>query len=253
MNAVHPVGRPAAFDRTKSRRHSMIGKIHVARKELMMDEDDYRQILLDETSKHSLTECSDTELEKVIARLKKLGFKPLPSRFGKATAQHPMARKARALWISLYHLGVVRNGSEEALEAFATRQLGCERLVWARQSDAYKLIEALKQMAERAGWRQTADPVTGQGRSRAGNRGLSPMLLQRGLCEQILHRLKEAQIAHPNWTLADAAWRLCGLRLPELVTPPGEQAETFNRIATALGRQLRDALPNIATAEEDAK
>ncbi|MFX8708345.1 regulatory protein GemA, partial [Acinetobacter baumannii] len=67
---------------------------------------------------------------------------------------HPMARKARALWISLHKLGVVHNPSEQALEAFAKRQLGCEKLVWARQSDAYRLIEALKSMAERAGWRQ---------------------------------------------------------------------------------------------------
>ncbi len=234
-------GVPATFDRASQHRRALIAKIHVAKKQLAMDEDDYRQILLDLTQHQSLTQCTEAELERVIGALKAKGFKPLPSRNGKPTAQHPSARKARALWISLYQLGVVRNGSEEALEAFARRQLKCERLVWARQSDSFKLIEALKQMAERAGWRQ----------SDAKGKRLHPMLLQRGLCEQILFRLQELQVAPVKWTLADAAWKLCGIRLPDIVSSPADQAEAFAALAGALGRKLREANPNIATAEED--
>src|SRR3546814_16890334 len=51
-------------------------------------------------------------------------------------------------------LGVVRDPSESALEAFAARQLNVEQLQWADQGRVYKLIEALKAMAERAGWSQ---------------------------------------------------------------------------------------------------
>lgn len=58
------------------------------------------------------------------------------------------------MWISLHQLGVVRNAEETALEAFAARQLHVERLQWADQGQVYKLIEALKAMAERAGWSQ---------------------------------------------------------------------------------------------------
>lgn len=240
---LNAVGRPAQFDRAAQHRRALMAKIHVARKQLAIDEDDYRQLLLDETRQTSLTQCDEAGLERVVTRLKTLGFKPLPSRFGKPTAQHPMAKKARALWISLYHLGVVRNGSEEALEAFAKRQLGCERLVWARQSDSYKLIEALKQMAERAGWRQSDE----------NGKRLVPMLLQRGLCEQILFRLKEVQVAPHQWSLADAAFKLCGLDMPEVLTAPGEQAEFYARLASALGQQLRKVVPHVATAEDDAR
>ena len=81
--------------------------------------------------------------------MKAIGFRPPLPRAGKKAATHPMARKARALWISLHHLGVVQNPAEEALEAFARRQLKCERLSWANQRDAHKLIEALKAMAQR--------------------------------------------------------------------------------------------------------
>ena len=35
--------RPATFDRSQQARRSMLGKIHIAKKQLAMDEDDYRQ------------------------------------------------------------------------------------------------------------------------------------------------------------------------------------------------------------------
>src|SRR5690606_20778762 len=105
------------------------------------------------TGKLSAAECTEAELATLIAWLQSKGFRPLPKAGGKAGASHPVARKARALWISLYHLGVVHNPSEQALEAFAARQVGCERLAWMRQGQGDKLIEALKAMAERAGWR----------------------------------------------------------------------------------------------------
>ena len=153
MTAV--AARPATFDRSAQSRRSMLAKIHIARKQLAMDEDDYRQLLFEETGHASAGDCSEAQLSRVIERLKKLGFKPLP-KAGKKAATHPMARKARALWISLHHLNVVQNPAEEALEAFARRQLGCTKLNWANQREAYKLIEALKAMALRHGWRQTA-------------------------------------------------------------------------------------------------
>ena len=134
------VGRPAQFDRGNQHRRAMIAKINIARQQLAMDEDEYRQGLLDQTGHLSLRECSDRELDRMLDWLKRKGFRPLP---GKKAADHPMARKARALWISLYHLGAVHNPAEQALEAFAQRQLKCERLNWARQSDSYLLIEAL--------------------------------------------------------------------------------------------------------------
>jgi hypothetical protein len=137
-----------------------------------------------------------------------------------------MARKARALWISLHHLGVVHNPGEPALEAFARRQLKCERLVWAKQSDAASLIEALKDMAEKAGWSQT-DPA---GRKR------DPRGLQEGLCEAILKRLKRLGVAPDFWTLDQAAWRLCGI---ETAQADPYTAEQYALLAAALGKALR--------------
>ena len=219
--------RPAQFDRTRQHRRAMIGKINVARHQLAMAEDDYRQNLLEVTGETSLRRCDDRQLVAMIDRLKRLGFQPKPKK-ASAAAQHPMARKARALWISLYHLNVVRNPAEGAIEAFAKRQLGCEKLAWAQQSFAYRLIEALKDMAERNGWLQ-ADPQTGK--------RYEPMQLQEGLCQAILKRLKEADAVPADWTLDTAAMRLCGIDTGQ--SDHGYSAEHYARLAKALGDTLR--------------
>ena len=164
-------------------------------------------------------------MEKVVERLKRIGFQPTPKAGGLGVAMHPMARKARALWISLHHLGVVKNPSEKALEAFAKRQLGCDRLVWAKQSDAFRLIEALKDMAARNGWAQ----VSPKGAK------LSVLQLQEGLCLAILAKLKAAGFAAEAWTLQIAAYRLTGF-----VAPAGAwTAEAYSELASALGAKLR--------------
>ena len=222
---------PAKFDRSASHRRAMLAKIHLAKKSLQLDEDDYRNILMQETGRGSSGDCTEAELERVLGRFQALGWKPLPKAGGNTgarPAQHPMARKARALWISLYHLGEVRSPKESALEAFAKRQLGCERLVWAKQSEGYKLIEALKAMAEKGGWPQVD----------ANGNAWTVMKLKENLCEAILLKLKAKGVAREDWTLDIAAWRLCG------IDTAGEgpiTAEGYDAIAHALGKQLRAA------------
>lgn len=162
--------RRAAFAPHPHRR-AMLAKVHLARKELGLAEADYRAVLYRVTRQESAGALSDAELETVIAEFKRLGWqqksRSVPSsgsalKVGRASAtrpaDHPAARKARSLWISLAQLGVVRNSSEAALEAFARRQLGVDRLQWADQGQVYKLTEALKAMAERAGWSQEGNP-----------------------------------------------------------------------------------------------
>lgn len=224
MNAVKYVGRPAQFDAPSQQRRAMMAKIQIARKDLAMDEDDYRQALLDQTGHLSLTECSERELVAMLDWLKSKGFKPLP---GKKAASHPMALKARALWISLYHLGVVHNRSDAALEAFAKRQLKCERLAWARQSDAFQLIEALKAMGSRNGWAQ---------HGRASQKPLDPLGLQRSLCAAILDKLKAAGHVPADWALHDAAWKLCG---EPNARDRAWTAEDYAALAAKLGAKLR--------------
>lgn len=230
MNAVATPVRPATFDRGRQHHRALYAKIHVARKQLQMVEDDYRALLFATTGQTSLTGCDTAQLEKMVKALQGKGFTPVPKARSRGAATHPVARKARALWISLHHLGVVQNPSEQALEAFARRQLGCETFKWARQSEGYKVIEALKVMARRAGWPQH-DPCT--------QKPLSPLLLKSSLCDRILLALKGAGVAPAEWTLNDAAFRLCGI---EIGADGPMTAESYDVLAGGLGAKLRDAI-----------
>lgn len=155
-----------------------LAKIHIAKKELDMEDADYRALLKRVTGQESAKGLSWQKMDAVLVEMKRLGWVAKPKlevvQGSKApppakapvsprkqgdirknqAAAHPTARKARALWISLWQLGVIEDNSEKALEAFAKRQLKCDRLVWADQQQMYKLIEALKAMAERNGWSQ---------------------------------------------------------------------------------------------------
>lgn len=229
--ALHTTAAPARFP-ANPRRRAMLAKIHVAKKQLQLDEDDYRQILLDETGRTSAGDCTEAELERALQRFEAKGFKPLPkagaAKPANRPAQHPVARKARALWISLYHLNAVDKPSEQALEAFAKRQLKCERLVWADQRQGFKLIEALKAMAQRHGWPQVD----------ASGAALSSIKLNEGLCTAILWKLKGADEVPAGWTINDAAFRLCGI---ECGAEGPMNAEAYQRLAKALGDKLRAA------------
>ncbi len=150
-----------------TRRPALV-KVQIARKDLALDEDDYRSILKRLTGETSSTACTDAQLGRVLEEFKAKGWKPKAVAGGKARpaaspkgraapADHPAAKKSRALWLSLWNLGEIHDPSEAALESFARRQLKVERLQWADQGLTYKLIEALKAMAERAGWSQQLD------------------------------------------------------------------------------------------------
>lgn len=142
-----------------------IAKVKIAAKELLLDDDTYRAMLTRITGRSSAALCNEAQLGLVLDEMKAKGWKPRVVQGGRKgprapgagkaqPAQSPMARKARAMWISLHQLGAVRDPRESALEAFGRRQLGVDKLVWADEGQAYRLIEALKAMADRAGWAQ---------------------------------------------------------------------------------------------------
>lgn len=228
MNApMRAPARAASFDRSQQHRRAMLAKVHIAKKQLQLDEDDYRQLLLDEAGVDSAGDADEAGLKAMLRRLEGLGFKPVPKKGQSRQAQSPMARKARALWISLYHLGEVRNRSETALEAFAKRQLKCERMAWANQREAAKLIEALKAMAERGGWQQND----------ANGKPKDVRALNEGLCDAILAKLKAAGDVPADWTIDIAAFRLCGIETGSQGPMTGE---SYAELAALLGAKLRE-------------
>lgn len=137
-------------------RRNMLAKVHIAKKQLGLDDHIYRGLLRSRFNKDSAAKLTDRQLHSLVKYFESQGWKAKRSKKAgsKQPADHDTALKMRALWISLYHLGVVRDPSEKALSAYAKRVTGGKNkgiasLKWVKDHHAYKVIEALKDMATR--------------------------------------------------------------------------------------------------------
>ena len=134
------------------RRQSLTAKVHIAKKELNLGDDAYRDILQRLFQKPSSKNLSQTQLVDLVEHFKKLGWQPkkgnAPKRAGKRRlATTPVARKELALWLSLYHLGCISDPSQSALAAFVKRQAKVDDPGF--QHNSFSAIEALKAWAAR--------------------------------------------------------------------------------------------------------
>lgn len=138
-----------------SNRTALLAKIHIAKKQLSLDDDTYRDALETATGERSAGKCNIDQLTAVIEAFRAKGWQDRPAgstkrapRQAKAPggrlANSPHASKLRALWLSAWNLGVVRDSSESALGAFIKRQTGIDAMVWLAPEDAPRAIEALK-------------------------------------------------------------------------------------------------------------
>jgi len=159
---------PATAKATKpvdAHRKQLIAKVHIGKQKLHLDDDTYRDMLESLFGKRSSKALSTKQLVGLVEHMKKQGFKDRPRR---RTAAAPaesvtaaedrerLLRKIRALWASLHHLGVLRDASETSLASFVRRvtggrETGIAILAWLDGAAAFKVIEALKKMAERDG------------------------------------------------------------------------------------------------------
>lgn len=127
-------------------RQRLIRVIHVARRELAMDDDTYRGILVQIGNASSAKDLSDSNLQKVLDHLKACGFKVRPNkkRVSRPLASFPVDKKIRALWLFAHDLGIVRDPSERALAAYVKRLAGVDALQWTDGDQVLTLIESLK-------------------------------------------------------------------------------------------------------------
>lgn len=132
------------------RRKSALAKVHIAKKQLALSDEDYRAILREVCEVESSKGLSLGGLEQLLEHFKRVGFKAQPKADRpRKLADDAQSRKLRALWLDLADKGIVHNASEAALLAYVKRMTGSERLEWITSAQASRLIESLKQWNER--------------------------------------------------------------------------------------------------------
>ncbi|WP_260620594.1 gp16 family protein [Pseudomonas protegens] len=131
----------------------LIKLIHVARREMRMDDETYRLMLSGMTGLDGATSTADLSvpnLQRVLEQLKQRGFKPRPNKAGtRPRANDEQSRKIRSLWLELHDLGEVRDPSEEALANFVKSMTKVSALQWLNVAQASRVIENLKQWQHR--------------------------------------------------------------------------------------------------------
>ncbi|MBB5204411.1 phage gp16-like protein [Inhella inkyongensis] len=133
------------------RRATLIKLIHVAKRELQLEEDTYRTLLHTASGGQTSTAAmNERQLQAVLEQAKRSGFVVRsggvkPRRLDRS----PEGRKVRALWLFLHHLAAVRDPSEAALASYCKRIAGVDDLHWASHLQMNRLTETLKKWALR--------------------------------------------------------------------------------------------------------
>lgn len=136
-------------------RTSMIKVIHIARRDLHLDDDTYRSLLgAVVPGKSSCRDMTVIELQNVIQALEAKGFKSKPQRRSQRRMSAPsdVSLKIRAIWKTMFNQGFVRDGSDIGLDRFVRRHTrirnggeGISSLEWLRADAEDNLLESLKQ------------------------------------------------------------------------------------------------------------
>ena len=153
--------RPAAKEAPNyPARNRLLARIHAMSKELGLSDDSYRDVLERVTQQRSAALCPDEKLYDVVREFERLGA-GRKTNGKRPAADSPMAMRCRALWLNLWHLDELENGSEQALAAFVKRQTGREDLRFCNAEQLSDVIEALKDMCSRVGldMKQVSSPI----------------------------------------------------------------------------------------------
>ena len=124
-----------------------LAKIHIAKKELGLDDEDYRDVLERVTGQRSSKGMSAIQHNAVFDEFKRLGWKAKAGTFKKSNK--PYVRMIHSLWRSCYNKGVIKNGSRQALRAFVKNSTDITDPDFLTYEQASPLIEALKEMEAR--------------------------------------------------------------------------------------------------------
>lgn len=128
----------------------LLAKIHIAKAQLNLDDDQYRDIVRRVTGKDSAAKCRYSQLVDLINEFKSLGWKTEKKKaFRRAPSDG--IKKIYALWGKLQALGAVQSTDKTALDAFVKKYTGIDSVQWLQPAQQQKIIEILKQWIKRIG------------------------------------------------------------------------------------------------------
>ncbi|MGH6622906.1 MAG: gp16 family protein [Burkholderiaceae bacterium] len=130
-----------------------LASIHMAKTQLGMDDDHYRDLLFSVTRVRSARELDHTGRQRLLEHFRKLGWKPKQKPRPNDDGAERQANLIRALWHQL--LEAEGRQAEASLDAYVRRVTGCGSVRWLSTAEATKVIEGLKSWVKRAQAKQS--------------------------------------------------------------------------------------------------
>lgn len=133
-------------------RRNELAQIHIAKKDLCLDDDTYRAMLWTVARVHSSGDLDFHGRKRVLQHLKARGWKNKPASKAKTTRQlasDQQSKMIRALWLELHAAGAVSDPSEAALASYVKRITSVDALQWLTSAQASRVIETLKKWQNR--------------------------------------------------------------------------------------------------------
>jgi phage gp16-like protein len=122
-------------------RRARLAKVHIAKKQLNLDDENYRTILDRITGHSSSADCSDLQLDELLTEFGRLGFVTTKNS-NPPQAEKEYVRMIYALWSALKPF--LRDHSQAALRSFVKKMTGVDKPDWLSPEDANDVIEGLK-------------------------------------------------------------------------------------------------------------
>lgn len=148
-----PMSRPDA--RTRE-----LAAIHVAKKQLGLDDDTYRDMLFTLTRKRSAGELDQAERQRVLDHLRARGFKRPVNRPQRAPdhGKKPLVTQDKQALVDKLE-ALLADGARpwNYARAMAKRMFGVEQLEWASAGQLHSLVAALEYQ-KRRGWKSRNAP-----------------------------------------------------------------------------------------------
>lgn len=130
--------------------NKLIIKIHIAKSQLAMDDDTYRDVLENATGKRSSSDMNDAERERALAEFERLGWRPFRPKGAGHLYKRATSRKIIVLWKELHRANLVKSPKLQSMNAWLKANYGKSNPDWLDGDQASLAIEQLKKWLKRA-------------------------------------------------------------------------------------------------------
>ncbi len=117
-------------------------RLYAAKKAAQLDDETLRDCLQASIGRRSARGLTMIECNKVLAHMEAMGHGVKAQ--GSTQISGAFGKKAVALWLSAWNLGIVQDRSDKALLSWVKRQTKVDHINWVDGEDGSKVIDALK-------------------------------------------------------------------------------------------------------------